>query len=339
MANPDGWIFWYNDRWYEYTGTTPEDMEGWGWQRVHDPSVLPSVLESWKHSIETGEPFDMTFPLKGADGSFRPFLTRVNPLRNGDGEVVLWFGTNTDISEQVKLEEDRKQVLDAERAARADAERVGRMKDEFLATLSHELRTPLNAVLGYATLLQTMQMSEAEMKDAASVIQRNAKAQAQIIEDLLDMNRIIAGKIRLDVQQVALPDVIEAAIETVKPSAEAKDIRIQAFLDPVAGPVRGDPARIQQVIWNLLSNALKFTDKGGRIQISLERVNSHVEISIVDTGQGISPEFLPHVFDRFRQADSSTTRHHGGLGLGLAIVKQLVESHGGSVARRVREQG
>ena len=205
------------------------------------------------------------------------------------------------------------------------------MKDEFLATLSHELRTPLNAILGYATLLQSMQMSEAEKKDAASVIQRNAKAQAQIIEDLLDMNRIIAGKIRLDVQQVALPGVIEAAIETVKPSAEAKDIRIQAFLDPVAGPVRGDPARLQQVIWNLLSNALKFTDKGGKVQISLERINSHVEISIVDTGQGISPEFLPHVFDRFRQADSSTTRHHGGLGLGLAIVKQLVESHGGSV--------
>ena len=331
MARADGSIFWYNDRWYAYTGTVPEDMEGWGWQRVHDPSVLPSVLESWNHSIETGEPFDMTFPLKGADGLFRPFLTGVNPLRNEAGEVVLWFGTNTDVSEQVKLEEDRKQVLDAERAARSDAERVSRMKDEFLATLSHELRTPLNAILGYATLLQNMRMSEAEMKDAASVIQRNAKAQAQIIEDLLDMNRIIAGKIRLDVQQVALPDVIEAAIETVKPSAEAKDIRIQAFLDPVAGPVRGDPARIQQVIWNLLSNALKFTDKGGRIQISLERVNSHVEISIVDTGQGIAPDFLPYVFDRFRQADSSTTRHHGGLGLGLAIVKQLVESHGGSV--------
>ena len=331
MANRDGGIFWFNDRWYDYTGTVANDMEGWGWQSVHDPSVLPSVLEKWTRSIETGVPFDMTFPLRGADGVFRPFLTRVNPLRGADGGVLLWFGTNTDVSERAKLDEERKQVLDAERAARADAERVSHMKDEFLATLSHELRTPLTAILGYATLLQSVAMTEEEIQEAARVIQRNAKAQAQIIEDLLDMNRIIAGKIRLDVQQVSLPAVIDAAIETVKPSAEAKGIRIQKILDPLAGPVRGDPSRIQQVIWNLLSNSIKFTEKGGKVQISLERINSHIEISIFDTGQGISPEFLPHVFDRFRQADSSTTRHHGGLGLGLAIVKQLVETHGGSV--------
>ncbi len=159
-------------------------------------------------------------------------------------------------------------------------------------------------------------MDEEETREAVSVIQRNAKAQAQIIEDLLDMNRIIAGKIRLDVQQVFLPDVIQSALETVKPLANARSIRLPQVIDPLAGPVRGDPGRLQQVIWNLLTNALKFSAKGGKVQICLERVDSHVEISVLDTGQGISPEFLPYVFDRFRQADSSMTRHHGGPGLG-----------------------
>jgi len=217
-----------------------------------------------------------------------------------------------------------------EREAREQAQLETRMKDEFLATLSHELRTPLNAILGWAAILR----SSSEMKDVTEgieVIERNARAQTQIIEDLLDMSRIISGKTRLEVQRVDLVPVIEAAMESVRPAAAAREIRMTSVLDPAAGPISGDPARLQQVLWNLLTNALKFTSKGGRVHVLLERVNSHVEISVGDTGQGISPEFLPHVFDRFRQADASTTRAHRGLGLGLAITKNLIELHGGTV--------
>jgi PAS domain S-box-containing protein len=228
--------------------------------------------------------------------------------------------------------DERELLLAAERAARAEAERVSVLKDEFLATLSHELRTPLNAILGYAQLLASGQMqSPDDLREAAQVIERNARVQTQLVEDLLDMSRIISGKIRLDVQQVDLQDVIRAAVASVRHSAEAKGIRLQVVLDPLAGPVRGDPARLQQCCWNLLANAIKFTSKGGRIQVGLERVNSHAELCVVDDGQGIEPEFLPHLFERFRQADASTTRRHGGLGLGLSIVKQLVELHGGTV--------
>jgi CheY-like chemotaxis protein len=211
------------------------------------------------------------------------------------------------------------------------------MKDEFLATLSHELRTPLNAVLGWATALRAGHFLTEELEQGLETIERNARVQAQIIEDLLDMSRIISGKVRLDVQRVDLPAVVAEAIETVRVSASAKGVRLQTIIDPVNAPVTGDPNRLQQVFWNLLSNAIKFTPKGGRIQVLLERVDSHVEVSIIDTGEGISPEFLPYIFDRFQQADASTTRRHGGLGLGLAIVKQLVELHGGSV--RVKSSG
>ena len=226
---------------------------------------------------------------------------------------------------------EREKLLAAEREARAEAERISRVKDEFLATLSHELRTPLNAILGWAQILAGGPREPEDMAEGLRTIERNARAQTQIIEDLLDMSRIINGKVRLDVQRIELTAVIEAALETVRPAAEAKEIRVEKVLDPLAGVFSGDPNRLQQVFWNLLSNAVKFTPRGGRVQVLLERVNSHLEVSVIDSGEGIAPEFLPHVFDRFRQADPSTTRRHGGLGLGLAIVKQLVELHGGSI--------
>ncbi len=318
MAEPDGFIFWYNRRWYEYTGTTPEKMEGWGWQSVHDAEMLPSVTERWQASIQTGEPFAMEFPLRrGADGAFRWFLTRVVPLHDTNGRIMRWFGTNTDIEEL--------------RQARLQAEQANRLKDEFLATLSHELRTPLNAILGWSQMLQTHNLGENDAKKALSTIERNARSQNQLIDDLLDVSRIITGKLRLDVRAVDLATVITAAVDAARPAAEAKDIRLQTLLDPQAGPISGDPDRLQQVVWNLLSNAVKFTPKGGRVQARLERINSHVEIVISDTGKGIEPEFLPHVFDRFRQSDGSMTRREGGLGLGLAIVRELVELHGGTV--------
>jgi signal transduction histidine kinase/CheY-like chemotaxis protein len=223
-------------------------------------------------------------------------------------------------------------LLDSERAARSQAERASRTKDEFLATLSHELRTPLNAILGWTLVLRKSRDLPQDAVNALTVIERNARSQAQIIEDLLDMSSIISGKVRLDVQRLDLASIVTAAVETVKPAALAKGIRLQVVLDPMAGPVRGDPNRLQQVFWNLLTNAMKFTHKDGRVTVTLARVNSHLEVDVADNGEGIDPAFLPHVFDRFRQADASSARRHGGLGLGLSIVKQLVELHGGAIS-------
>ncbi|MEO8163763.1 MAG: PAS domain-containing protein [Betaproteobacteria bacterium] len=229
-----------------------------------------------------------------------------------------------------KAAEERKRLLENERAARTEAENANELKDEFLATLSHELRTPLNSILGWSQVLK-MGANEKDIQRGLDAIERNARIQAQLIEDLLDMSRIVSGKMRLDIQSVEPISVIEAAIETTRPAAEAKGIRIEKLFDPAAGPIFGDPGRLQQIIWNLLSNAVKFTPKGGKVQVLVARVNSHIEISVADTGIGIKPEFLPFVFERFRQADASTTRTFGGLGLGLSIVKHLAELHGGTV--------
>jgi signal transduction histidine kinase/ActR/RegA family two-component response regulator len=267
----------------------------------------------------------------------RDYSRRAKKL--GDDELGELTDAFNEMLEQIEQQEralhsahaERGALLEGERAARAEAERASRVKDEFLATLSHELRTPLTPIMGWMELLKRADDSGAETRRGLEVVERNARVLTHIIDDLLDMSRIVSGKVRLDVQPVELTEVIEAAITTVRPAAEARSIRIQTVLDPNARWVRGDAARLQQVIWNLLSNAIRFTGKGGRVQVALERVNSHVELSVSDTGAGIAPEFLPHVFDRFRQADSKITRQHGGLGLGLAIVRQLVELHGGSV--------
>jgi PAS domain S-box-containing protein len=232
---------------------------------------------------------------------------------------------------------ERQQFLESERVARSEAERLSHVKDEFLATLSHELRTPLNAIQGWTTLLRQRDVTAADRDRGLETIERNVRAQAQIINDLLDMSRIISGKIHLEVQPLQLHEIILSAIDAVRQSAAAKAIRIHPLLDSSIGLVRGDPNRLQQVLWNLLSNAVKFTPQGGRVQVVLERVNSHVEIVIEDSGIGIRAEFLPYVFDRFRQADATTTRRYGGLGLGLSIVKNLIELHGGSV--RVKSPG
>ena len=248
------------------------------------------------------------------------------------GQPLGFDGIAIDVTARKAADTEREELLASERAARTQAERSSRMKDEFLATLSHELRTPLNAILGWSQLLRAGGLpGEEDLAEGLSVIERNARVQTQLIEDLLDMSRIISGKVRLNVQPVDVAAVIEAALGSVGPAAEAKAIRIQKVIDPTAGPVVGDPARLQQVVWNLLSNAIKFTPKEGRVQIVLKLVNSHLEIVVSDTGAGIQPAFLPHVFERFRQADASTTRRHSGLGLGLSIVKHLTEMHGGEV--------
>jgi signal transduction histidine kinase/ActR/RegA family two-component response regulator len=241
--------------------------------------------------------------------------------------------------ERTSGEAQREQLLRREQAARAGAEAANRSKDEFLAMLSHELRTPLNAIYGWSRMLLTGQIQSDKATPALEAIVRNANAQVQLVDDLLDVSRVITGKMRLDVRSVDLHPVIEAALDAVRPAAVAKELRLQSVLDPRAGPITGDPARLQQVMWNLLMNAVKFTPKGGRVQVHLQRINSHVEIVVSDTGQGIAPDVLPFVFDRFRQADSSSTRAHMGLGLGLALVKHLVELHGGSVAAQSPGEG
>jgi signal transduction histidine kinase/ActR/RegA family two-component response regulator len=240
---------------------------------------------------------------------------------------------------QARAEAALREAEQTQRAARTEAERAGRIKDEFLATLSHELRTPLHAILGWSQILRKSDDVNPKVAQGLSVIERNARSQAQIISDLLDMSSIMSGKVRLDVQAVDLAVIVDAAINTVRPAADAKDIRLHVVLDPLARPVRGDPNRLQQIFWNLLTNAVKFTPKGGRVAVLLERVNSHLELNVADNGDGIETEFLPHVFDRFRQADSSTDRRHGGLGLGLSIVKQLVELHGGTITARSAGKG
>ncbi len=244
-------------------------------------------------------------------------------------QVAILFN---DITRRKSAESERETLLAREQELRQTAETANLLKDEFLATLSHELRTPLNSILGWSQMLQSHHLGENETAKALAIIERSARSQNQLIEDILDVSRIITGKLRLDVRGVDLPNVISAAVDAARPAAEAKNIRLQTLLDPNAGPISGDPDRLQQIVWNLLSNAVKFTPKNGRIQIRLERVNSHVEIVVSDTGKGIEAEFLPHVFDRFRQSDGSMTRRHGGLGLGLAIVRQIVELHGGTVA-------
>jgi PAS domain S-box-containing protein len=236
-----------------------------------------------------------------------------------------------------QAEQEREQLLACEQAARAEAEAANRAKDEFLATVSHELRTPLNSILGWTTLLRSGRFDDAAASHALEVVDRNARAQSKLVEDILDASRLITGKLNLDFHPVELKPVINAAIDVVRPTADAKNIRLERSLGPRVGIVMGDPARLQQIVWNLLSNAIKFTPPGGRVRLEAKRVGGRAEITVSDTGVGISPEFLPYVFDRFRQADSTTTRRYGGLGLGLAIARHLVEAHAGNI--EVRSEG
>ncbi|WP_258001001.1 PAS domain-containing sensor histidine kinase [Janthinobacterium sp. ROICE36] len=501
IASFDGTIVWYNQRWHGYTGTSAEQMVGEGWSIAYDARYLPPILEGWKAALRDGTPFEMEFPICGADGQYRWFLTRANPVRDRGGQLLRWFGTSTDVDQVKRAQEalrdetrvlellnntgaalastldlpallqatvdaatrisgahfgafyyddagdildspgtvpaacavngislhqadavavelrqgpamrqndlqtapdasadgapplrsclslpvssrsglllgrlllghqqtgmfsarserivsaiaaqaavaldntrlyaaatraadERKVLLDSEREARAEAERTNQLKDDFLATLSHELRTPLSAILGWAQVLRRGTRDQADLHRGLQSIERNARAQAQLIEDLLDMSRITSNKVLLDLQTLAPASVIASAIETLRPAADAKHIAIHSHIASDAGSIMADPARIQQVIWNLLSNALKFTPQGGRVDIGVRREASRLAITVSDNGVGIKKDFLPHVFDRFRQADASTTRRHGGLGLGLAIVKHLVEQHGGTV--------
>ena len=499
MAKPDGHIFWYNRRWYEYTGTTPEAMEGWGWQSVHDPDVLPKVLERWQRSIASGEPFDMVFPLKGADGRFRPFLTRVNPLRNEEGRILYWFGTNTDISEQKKSEESSRFLAEASAAlaavvdyestlgkvaghavpffadwcavdmAQADGSRrrlatvhrdpskvrvaneldhrypprqddpygpsqvlrtgepemvaeitdailvtlaqdeghlrilrelglrsyicvplslrgrmlgtitfimaesgrryeasdltlakdlvdraavatenaqlygelreADRRKDEFIALLAHELRNPLAPLRNGLQVMRLAGGDQNAIAQARDMMDRQLGHMVRLIDDLLDVSRISQNKMELRRTRLVLTDVVNSAVETVRPAIEAAGHELTLSLPPQPVLLDADLTRLAQVFSNLLANSAKYTERGGRIWLAAEVRGANVVVTVRDTGIGIPPESLPRIFDMFSQVDRSIERSSGGLGIGLALVKGLVQMHDGTVTAASEGQG
>ena len=294
---------------------------------------LVSRLETLKNARPFGTTADQTILVR-KDGSEVPIEDNAAPIRDPKGNVTGLITVFHDVSERRRAELEREQLLIREKAARAVAETSDRLKDEFLATVSHELRTPLNAILGWAATLNLTDLDGDTVRRGLTTIERNAKVQSQIISDILDVSRIITGKLRLELQPIELAGILLSAVDTLAPTAGAKSIKLSISNEAESGLVAGDSDRLQQIIWNLISNAIKFTPREGAVDIHLQRVDSHLELRVSDTGVGISPEFLPHVFERFRQADASTTRAHGGLGLGLAIVRHLVELHGGTVAAK-----
>ena len=265
------------------------------------------------------------------DGQKIDISLTISPIRNALGQIIGASKIARDITEHKRLQEERERLLEQEQSAREQAEMANRVKDEFVATVSHELRTPLNAILGWSSMLLGNKLKGADARRGLETIERNARLQAQLIEDILDVSRSISGKLRLDIKPVELISVIRAAVDAVRPAAEGKEIQLQLLLDPAADHIKADATRMQQIIWNLVANAIKFTPKGGFVQVRLNRVESRAQVTVTDTGEGISPDFLPFIFNRFQQGDGTTTRRHGGLGLGLAIARHLVEMHGGTI--------
>jgi hypothetical protein len=300
------------------------------WLRVVHPDDRAAVRAAFDQALADGDEYGAEF--RGLEGDeVRWFLGRGTLIRGASGEPLWIAGVNIDITERKRSEEERALLLRNAQEARREAETANKLKDEFLATLSHELRTPLNAIMGWAHLLGMGELDGANRDKAVETITRNAQLQTQLISDILDMSRITTGKLRLSLASVDLPAIIQGALDTVRPSAAAKAIQLEADLSFDGGPLQGDSARLQQVMWNLLSNAIKFTPRDGHVQVRVDSARPDVEITVQDDGPGIQPEFLPYIFDRFRQADSSSTRAHRGLGLGLSIVRHLVEMHGGTV--------
>jgi signal transduction histidine kinase len=331
-VHSDGAIHVSNRAWAEYAQPTLPQSGS----LIDNPFVHPDDVDTlrtrWGEGTRAGVPFDAECRLlRHRDKTYRWHLLRGVPeqmRRDGNGA---WIVTATDVHAQKTAEEERARLLEREQAARAAAETANRMKDEFLANVSHELRTPLNAILGWSRMLRTGMLEASRVPHAIATIERSAYAQAKLINDILDVSRIVTGKLRLQIAPLDLAKVTSEAIETVRPAADAKRVAIEFEGHQVEAPMAGDASRLQQVMWNLISNAVKFTPKDGRVTVRLTQEQGTARISIEDTGIGIAPEFLPYVFDRFRQGDGTTTRSHDGLGLGLSIGRHLVELHGGEM--------
>ncbi|WP_392532216.1 ATP-binding protein [Nostoc sp. C117] len=339
-TDANGECEFFNQNWCDYTGLTLEQSLGSGWLAALHPDDIQNAHEVWSNAVRNKTIYNNEYRFKRAfDGSYRWQLARGLPVKDEQGFVVKWFGTCTDIHEQKQILEERAHLLELEQIARAKAETANRIKDEFLAVLSHELRTPLNAILGWSKLLQTRSLDKAKTSEAIATIERNANLQVQLIEDLLDISRILQGKLTLNITKINLESTVLSALETMGLAAETKLIKLNTVFASNVGEVMGDSTRLQQIVWNLISNAIKFTPKGGKVEVRLEQADGYALIIVKDTGKGISAEFLPYVFDYFRQADSTSTRSFGGLGLGLAIVRNIIEIHGGIVKAESEGEG
>jgi PAS domain S-box-containing protein len=320
-----------NQRYCDIVGYAEAELLEMRISDITHPDDWPHNAELYRRLIENGESFFIEKRYRRKDGSEVWCNIHASPIRNAEGKIEEAVAVVVDVTDRKRAEQEREQLLEKEKAARAEAQAANQSKDEFLAVVSHELRNPLNSILGYARLIRAETANVAQIKHLMGIIERNGRMQLQLIEDLLDTARIISGKLELEVQPVDLIVVITAALDVVRPSAQAKGISIKSNLDSLAGQITGDPDRLQQVVWNLLSNAIKFTPEGGRVEITLKRADPHIVIVVRDNGKGVEPEFLPHMFERFRQSDMSSTRRVGGLGLGLSLVKHLVELHGGTI--------
>jgi PAS domain S-box-containing protein len=329
VADVEGRCTYINPRCQAICGLTLEESLAEVWQREVHPEDRDRVVADWLAWIKESQEYSNEFRLAGSE-TVRWIHVQSSPMFSDLGKLIGHVGTVRDITDRKQAEEERGRLI-REQVARQEAERANQMKDEFLAILSHELRTPLNAILGWSRLLRVKKFDEETIDKALETIERNAKSQAQLIEDILDVSRILRGKLNLNKHPIRLESVIELAIDSLQPLAEEKSIVLELTSSPNVGEVIGDFDRLQQIVWNLLSNAIKFTQEEGKVEVRLESVGDEAQIQIIDNGIGIEPDFLPYVFDRFRQADSSTTRSYGGLGLGLAIVRHLVEQHGGKV--------
>ncbi|HET7542589.1 MAG TPA: ATP-binding protein [Polyangiaceae bacterium] len=316
ISEPDGALKFRNKRWQEYTGFdfAPNDPR---WRTANHPDTERQIYAAWHEALKSKQPLEGEALFRRADGQYRWFLVRAVPLLDDAGNELSWIGTSTDIHDHKLLQ--------------AEALRTARLKDEFLATVSHELRTPLNAILGWSRVLVQGTLPEDERDKALASVERNAVAQARLVDDLLDISRMISGKMQIEPRLMNPADAVEAALDAVRPAAVAKGVEISAEIDRTAGVVLADSGRLQQIIWNLAGNAVKFTPKEGRVRVRVARVDSRLEISVSDTGAGIKREFLANLFQRFTQEDGSISRNHGGLGLGLSISKHLTELHGGEI--------
>ncbi len=322
----------FNQNWLRFTGRTMEQELGDGWLDNVHPEDRETVESTYKSAFDAREVFAGEFRLRRADGEYRWVLNHGVPRAMAEGGFAGYIGSCIDITDRRRAEAEREELLERERDARAIAEMASHTKDEFLAVVSHELRAPLNAILGWARILSTKSVGPETMTQAIETIERSARAQSNIIDDLLDTARITSGKLRLEVRPIDIAAVVDAAVDVVRPAADAKSIEILRVFDPEIDVISGDADRLQQVMWNLLSNAVRFTPSGGHVVVRLERVDPVVRIQVSDTGKGIDADFLPQAFNRFDQADRSSTRRHGGLGLGLSLARYLVEAHGGTIA-------
>jgi len=318
MAEPDGQITWYNSRWHAYTGLTPEETTGWGWKRVHHPDYLQPVVDSYLDAVRRGAVWEDTFPMRGQDGGYRWFLSRAVPIRNEDGAIARWFGTNTDITAQ-------RETANALREA-------DRRKDEFLAMLAHELRNPLAPITAAADFLRIGKPDEARIRQVTAIIARQASHMTGLIDDLLDVSRVTRGLITLDSRPVPLAGLVAEAVEQVRPLVKAKDHHLELHMPPDEALVHGDRKRLVQIFANLLGNAAKYTPDGGRIDLHIRLWPDRAEVAVCDDGIGMAPELVARAFELFSQGERSADRSQGGLGIGLALVKSLVELHGGQVS-------